>query len=790
MKCDQPTKPTCLGRHRVTHVASTLIACCLATFCAGRAGEHSAIAASRSQANVEAHAVKQAVTVADSIQMTRFGDPSYTGGAPAKGIVAKFSPNGERFVVVLKRGNLQDDTNEYSLVLFKTADAFHSPTPRVLVSMSSSSNRPAIHDVRWLNDNESLLFLGEHPGEKSQLYSLRCSSKKLRRLTNQTTSLTSFGATPGGDEIAYVVENSILSLVNDRVLRNGFDVTHEWLSDLIRGSYSGGEYYDHSLFIKQRGKTPETKTKLEGRIDDPYEVPMAPSPDGNYFVVQTGARETPLIWSEYEDKWLRTLTRTAGSPGGATSVDQYELVDTHTGTSQVLLDAPIPPNLGSEVAWSPDGQSVIVSNVYLPLTVDDPAEQSLRKSHTFLAEIEVPNRKIIKISDQDLRLVKWDSRTNTVVCEAGRIDSLNGKTTPTIYFRKNGDRWSQVEAPKETGAALPVIVLEEDLNVPPRIVAVDPATGRKSLLMDLNPQFGHITFGKVEELKWRDTLGNEVTGGLYWPPNYVSGRKYPLVIQTHGFKPDRFWIDGPWTTAFAAQPLAGKNFFVLQVPDPDWHLFGTPDEAPRAVAAYEGAIDYLDRRGLVDRNLVGIIGFSRTCYYVTQMLAFSKYPITAAVIADGGDADYFQYFAFSNANPAFAADSEALNGGAPFGEALSSWTKRVSAFHMDQVQAPLRIQALGPASLLSEWSWFSGLSRLRKPVDLIYLPEGTHILEKPWERMVSQQGNLDWFCFWLKGEEDPDPTKAEQYKRWRELRKLQEANDAKATGQVTRDRLQ
>jgi len=39
--------------------------------------------------------------------------------------------------------------------------------------------------------------------------------------------------------------------------------------------------------------------------------------------------------------------------------------------------------------------------------------------------------------------------------------------------------------------------------------------------------------------------------------------------------------------------------------------------------------------------------------------------------------------------------------------------------------------------------------------------------------MVSQQGNVDWFCFWLKGEEDPDPTKAEQYKRWRELRSPQ-----------------
>jgi hypothetical protein len=37
---------------------------------------------------------------------------------------------------------------------------------------------------------------------------------------------------------------------------------------------------------------------------------------------------------------------------------------------------------------------------------------------------------------------------------------------------------------------------------------------------------------------------------------------------------------------------------------------------------------------------------------------------------------------------------------------------------------------------------------------------------------------VDWFCFWLKGEEDPGPAKAEQYARWRELRKLQLASEA------------
>jgi hypothetical protein len=60
---------------------------------------------------------------------------------------------------------------------------------------------------------------------------------------------------------------------------------------------------------------------------------------------------------------------------------------------------------------------------------------------------------------------------------------------------------------------------------------------------------------------------------------------------------------------------------------------------------------------------------------------------------------------------------------------------------------------------------------------MVYLPEAAHVLVKPWECLVSQEGNVDWFDFWLNGHEDADRKKAEQYARWRELRKLQEQNE-------------
>jgi hypothetical protein len=81
--------------------------------------------------------------------------------------------------------------------------------------------------------------------------------------------------------------------------------------------------------------------------------------------------------------------------------------------------------------------------------------------------------------------------------------------------------------------------------------------------------------------------------------------------------------------------------------------------------------------------------------------------------------------------------------------------------------------ALDPESILGEWEWFAALTRLTRPVEMIVLQDGSHILQRPSDRIASQQGNVDWFCFWLKGEYDADPAKKEQYERWRRMRSRQ-----------------
>jgi hypothetical protein len=73
--------------------------------------------------------------------------------------------------------------------------------------------------------------------------------------------------------------------------------------------------------------------------------------------------------------------------------------------------------------------------------------------------------------------------------------------------------------------------------------------------------------------------------------------------------------------------------------------------------------------------------------------------------------------------------------------------------------------------VLQEWELYASLYMQHKPVDLIYFPEGTHIHQRPLERLESQQGNVDWLRFWLQDYEDPDLNKRSQYQRWREMKR-------------------
>jgi len=712
--------------------------------------------------------IKRPVTVADAIEMTKVGDLDLYWGSPFSDRLAHFSPDGTKVVVIARRGNLESNTKDYSLLLWRTDELLRSEPPRTILTMSSSSNRQGIKDLVWLPESETVAFLGEHPGELQQVYIYNIRTRILKKITHHRTNVLAFSLIPGGEELAYVAEGPVLNIWDDQSRRQGIVVSTQQLSELIRGEADGDSSGNDELFLQSNNGT-SRRLNVSTKIDS-FNPAVSLSPDGKFILVATLAGQVPDLWKEYSDQEMQRLTSQTVRPGQYSELKRCELINVSTKQSRILLESPLGPGTLT-TAWSPDGHSVVVNNTYLPLQGTDGEERNVRRSSTFAVEVQVPDGKFSKVTHGNLVLLDWDRETNLLHFADWQLAHEN-RDGAEVFFQKNEGNWVKATAAKSIRTR-PKIIVDENLNTPPKMFAVDPGKNRRVLLFDPNPQFNDLKFSKVEAIHWKASDGHDVSGGLYYPLNFVVGKRYPLVIQTHGWMSEAFWIDGPLTTAFAAQPMAGKGIMVLQA-DEDYTNAGTPEEITREVSTFEGAIDYLDEKQLIDRNGVGIIGFSRTCLFVKYALTHSPYRFAAASVTDGVDAGYFQYIVTLNAFPGNLQDSEGANGGPPFGEGLKAWIGRSPGFAIDKVRTPLRITALNPLSILFEWEWFAALSRLGKPVEMIAISDGEHILQRPWDRMVSEQGNVDWFCFWLKGEEDPDPAKTEQYARWRELRKLQQ----------------
>src|SRR5207249_2532837 len=202
--------------------------------------------------------------------------------------------------------------------------------------------------------------------------------------------------------------------------------------------------------------------------------------------------------------------------------------------------------------------------------------------------------------------------------------SHEDQSTHTTEYQQSSDgMWNAVARTRgdaqERREDLEVMV-KESFNDPPRLVATTKQQSR--VIWDPNPQLQSMELGEASVYRWKDKEGREWKGGLYKPRAYSAGRCYPLVIQTHGFTEAEFRPSGLYPTAFAARALAASGIMVLQiVQEGTAHCAGgTPEEGPCAASLAESSANQLVSDGLADPNRIGIIGFSRSSFYVMENL--------------------------------------------------------------------------------------------------------------------------------------------------------------------------
>ena len=695
------------------------------------------------------------------------------------------SPDGKKYLVILARGDLGRNGCWVEFLTAETASLAAAARIRVvarLFSKSTAQMNDLIRNVRWLEDSSRVTFLWDDGVRPPRVVLLNVRTRGFETLTRVPNRVLRYDISGDGQIILFAAESRDDRSKRSEFEKRGFAVNGQSIWALLQGDYDwSAPWPPYELYISLRSNKRAHKVVEPGNnwLRQPEILEL--SPDGRFAIEVRSAVNVPVNWDRYTGRTFKDIYLPAArrEPDKPNFVRQYFVVDVQRGTARPLWDAPEDPH--RRIVWSPDSRSIVVGPTFLPVA-DADAQGLLGRA---VACVDVGSGQFVQLpipsspTGRGYQPVSWSAENVIELVAAGSANESNAR----LKLQRVGEQWTEMAMAEDNPKSHPVspigIELRQDPNTPPALYAVDAASGSERLIRDINPQLQkRFTLGRVELVHWKASDGRPWTGTLYYPIHYDSSRRFPLVIQTHGYFAKEYSLDGPFPTVFAAQPLANRDIAVLQTGDPDKveaDITGTPREPQVYMAGFEGAVEQFVAQGLADRQQIGIIGFSRTGWLVEYMLTHSHIRFAAAEVADNIDGSYLQFLLADDAMKAF---SEADKEGAPFGKKLETWMREAPGFNADRMQTPLRMEIdSGPiAEILTQWEMFSNLQRLQKPVELFVVPNiehGAHILQNPAQRLASQGGTVDWFSFWLSGGEDHNPAKADQYIRWRELRNLQ-----------------
>ncbi len=293
-----------------------------------------------------------------------------------------------------------------------------------------------------------------------------------------------------------------------------------------------------------------------------------------------------------------------------------------------------------------------------------------------------------------------------------------------------------------------------------------PATG---YIMDLNTEnqklisdpskefFKNVKFGKTEDWTFKNKNGLTIDGRIYYPPDFDSDKKYPLIVYYYGgTSPTSRSFGGRYPkNLFAAhgyvvyvlQPSGatgyGQDFSAL-------HVNGWGKE--NATDIIEGTKKFLKTHSFIDKNAVGCIGASyggyMTMYLQTQTDIFS------AAIAHAGISSISSYW--GEGYWGYLYSSVASANSFPWNN-KKLYVDHSPLFNADKVKTPiLLLHGTADTNVPTGESiqFYTALKLLGKPVELVEIEGQNHHITDYKKRIRWQKTILAWFDKYLKHQND------------------------------------
>ncbi|WP_375208126.1 Atxe2 family lasso peptide isopeptidase [Hyphococcus sp.] len=312
------------------------------------------------------------------------------------------------------------------------------------------------------------------------------------------------------------------------------------------------------------------------------------------------------------------------------------------------------------------------------------------------------------------------------------------------------------------------ICVAAEANSPPRLERIDLETGARRVMFHPNEALARASGPPAELLTWRSAEGIAFSGRFLPAAGLAPDARAPLFITYYlcaGYL--RGGMGDEWPLA----ALAAAGVSVLCIHKPSGESVLATEDYRSALSGIEAAIDILAARN-IDRTRVGMGGFSFGAEIIAWTAMNSDLLAAGSLASPTLSESYFWRRALIG-EPFETSLRTRWELGAPH-ETPAQWRKIGLQHNLDRVRLPLLMQ-FPEEEYLASIDYFAPLMRRKAPVEMHVFPHEPHYKFLPRHKRAVYERNLDWFRFWLQDYVDPAPDKADQYRRWKALRKLQAA---------------
>lgn len=639
------------------------------------------------------------VSFTDLRHLTGLGDP-------------QLSPDGREVAFVRTRANFAKDRTDGDLVLLDVA------THR---TRNLTWDRRGVGSPSWSPDGRRLAFVASTQTGKSQqqqIYVLRFDGGDPQQITTLENGVDAFAWSPDGRSFAVVTPDKNPAEKAIEGHRDAFQVGD---NDYLHTAKSVSSHL--WIVASNGGGKPRRLTRGTwsiGTVDPGFVATPSFSPDGRFVAI------------------VRYPTPDYGDALGSI----VETVDVRTGAVRPITGN---PGLENRPSFAPGTGYV----AYVRNAGGDPANGN----GLFVTRPGAgPGHDVRACIDRNVGSTAWtfDGTALWMSAEDGPDSALF--YAPATGCAKRVPLPAGLEVAAVGNAARDgALVFTANTNTHPSELYLLPKRGARPIqLTDVNGFIARRTLGRTVHVTWRNGGFNE-DGILVYPPGYVAGRKYPLVLIIHGGPQSASQFG--WSSR--SQVFASHGYLIFSpnyrgstnLGDRYEHAISRDAGVGPGSDAMAGLAKVLGM-GIVDRSRIGVTGWSYGGY-MTSWLIGHYHPWKVAVSGAALNDWLYDY------NIAFYVHTdEPFFGGSPWDPRYAAmWRAQSPITYAQNIRTPTLIMGdIGDNNVVipNSFAMYHALKDNGVPVKFIAYPVHGHYPGDPVRSENVSQNWLAWLDQYLK----------------------------------------